>query len=211
MNGIKEQKNQYVYFMTNACYDDDVFKIGWTSRHPSNRISQLNTGAPTPFIVDLVIVTSEGYKLEKQIHTHLTQYRIDSNREFFKISKDTLRRNYNKWIEACIDTHNRIRWWRWRFKKMQILQQGLHNENRQLVSWEKVFKKPDAYMCTKKNANCRLAKSVRMSALWKELQGPKQFVVSWTDLFTKDNIFKQPCKHVWNGRTNHYQVHKKTE
>ena len=91
MNGIKEQKNQYVYFMTNACYDDDVFKIGWTSRHPSNRISQLNTGAPTPFIVDLVIVTSEGYKLEKQIHTHLTQYRIDSNREFFKISKDTLR------------------------------------------------------------------------------------------------------------------------
>ena len=103
---------------------------------------------------------------------------------------------------------------------MQILQQGLHNENRQLVSWEKVFKKPDAYMCKKKNANCRLAKSVRMSALRKELQGPKQFVVSWTELFTKDNIFnrfknngndKQPCKHVWNGRTNHYQVHKKTE
>jgi hypothetical protein len=91
MNGIKEQKDQYVYFMTNACYDDDVFKIGWTSRHPSNRISQLNTGAPTPFIVDLVIVTPEGYKLEKQIHTHLTQYRIDSNREFFKIPKDTLR------------------------------------------------------------------------------------------------------------------------
>ena len=91
MNGIKEQKDQYVYFMTNACYDDDVFKIGWTSRHPSNRISQLNTGAPTPFIVDLVIVTSEGYKLEKRIHTHLKQYRIDSNREFFKISKDTLR------------------------------------------------------------------------------------------------------------------------
>ena len=91
MNGIKEPKDQYVYFMTNACYDDDVFKIGWTSRHPSHRISQLNTGAPMPFIVDLVIVTTEGYKLEKQIHTHLKQYRIDSSREFFKISKDTLR------------------------------------------------------------------------------------------------------------------------
>jgi hypothetical protein len=91
MDGIKEQKDQYVYFMTNACYDDDVFKIGWTSRHPSHRISQLNTGAPMPFIVDLVIVTTEGYTLEKQIHTHLKQYRMDSNREFFKISKDTLR------------------------------------------------------------------------------------------------------------------------
>ena len=91
MNGIKEPKDQYVYFMTNACYDDDVFKIGYTSRHPSNRISQLNTGAPTPFVVDSVIVTQEGYKLEKQIHTHLKQYRIDSSREFFKISKDTLR------------------------------------------------------------------------------------------------------------------------
>ena len=91
MNDLKEQKEQYVYIMSNACYDDDVFKIGWTSRHPFHRISQLNTGAPTPFIVELVIVTPEGCKLEKQIHTHLKQYRMDTNREFFKISKDTLR------------------------------------------------------------------------------------------------------------------------
>ena len=91
MNDTKEQKEQYVYIMSNACYDDDVFKIGWTSRHPSHRISQLNTGAPTPFIVDSVIVTPEGYKLEKQIHTQLKQYRMDTNREFFKISKDVLR------------------------------------------------------------------------------------------------------------------------
>ena len=91
MNDPKEQKEQYVYIMSNACYDDDVFKIGWTSRHPFHRISQLNTGAPTPFIVELVIVTLEGCKLEKQIHTHLKQYRMETNREFFKISKDTLR------------------------------------------------------------------------------------------------------------------------
>jgi hypothetical protein len=91
MNDPKEQKEQYVYIMSNACYDDDVFKIGWTSRHPFYRISQLNTGAPTPFIVELVIVTLEGCKLEKQIHTHLKQYRMETNREFFKISKDTLR------------------------------------------------------------------------------------------------------------------------
>ena len=90
MNDTKSQKEQYVYIMTNACYDDDVFKIGWTSKHPFHRASQLNTGAPTPFIVDSVIITTKGPKLEKQIHNHLKQYRMDINREFFKISKDTL-------------------------------------------------------------------------------------------------------------------------
>jgi hypothetical protein len=91
MNDTKSQKEQYVYIMSNACYEDDVFKIGWTSRHPFHIASQLNTGAPTPFIVDLVIITTEGHKLERQIHNHLKQYRMDINREFFKISKDTLR------------------------------------------------------------------------------------------------------------------------
>jgi len=89
MNDTTPKKEQYVYIMSNACYDDDVVKIGWTSKHPFHRVSQLNTGAPTPFVVDSVIITTEGPRLEKQIHTHLKQYRI--NREFFKISNDTLR------------------------------------------------------------------------------------------------------------------------
>jgi len=91
MTDIKEQKEHYVYIMSNACYADDVFKIGWTSRHPMHKASQLNTGAPTPFIVESVIITHEGPKLERQIHNHLKQYRMDINREFFKISKDILR------------------------------------------------------------------------------------------------------------------------
>lgn len=91
MNDTKEQKEQYVYIMSNACYADDVFKIGWTSKHPFHRASQLNTGDPMPFIVDSVIITTEGPKLERQIHNHMKQYRMETNREFFKISKDTLR------------------------------------------------------------------------------------------------------------------------
>jgi uncharacterized Zn-finger protein len=89
MNDTKPKKEQYVYIMSNACYDADVVKIGWTSKHPFHRVSQLNTGAPTPFVVDSVIITTEGPRLEKQIHNHLKQYRM--NREFFKISTDTLR------------------------------------------------------------------------------------------------------------------------
>ena len=79
MNDTKLKKEQYVYIMSNACYDADVVKIGWTSKHPFHRASQLNTGAPTPFIVDSVIITTKGPKLEKQIHNHLKQVNIQNN------------------------------------------------------------------------------------------------------------------------------------
>ena len=81
----------YVYIMSNISYGDDVFKIGWTKKHPLKRAIELHTsGIPTPFVVESVITTMEGSKLEKQIHNHLTQYRMNDNREFFKISKDNL-------------------------------------------------------------------------------------------------------------------------
>ena len=48
------------------------------------------SGIPTPFNVEYVIITQEGSKLEKNIHEHLKTYRVNSNREFFKISKDEL-------------------------------------------------------------------------------------------------------------------------
>jgi hypothetical protein len=88
MNNTKEQ---YVYIMSNPSFDDDVFKIGWTREHPIIRANDLYTsGLPTPFVVEYVIITTEGVKLEKQLHTHLKQYRMENNREFFKISKDNL-------------------------------------------------------------------------------------------------------------------------
>jgi hypothetical protein len=88
MNNAKEQ---YVYIMSNPSFVDDVFKIGWTREHPIIRANDLHTsGVPTPFVVESVIITTEGGKLEKQLHAHLKQYRIENNREFFKIAKDNL-------------------------------------------------------------------------------------------------------------------------
>ena len=88
MNNAKEQ---YVYIMSNPSFEDDVFKIGWTREHPIKRANDLHTsGVPTPFVVESVIITMEGVKLEKRLHTHLKRYRIENNREFFKISKDNL-------------------------------------------------------------------------------------------------------------------------
>jgi len=88
MNNAKEQ---YVYIMSNPSFEDDVFKIGWTREHPIIRANDLHTsGVPTPFVVEYVIITTEGVKLEKQLHAHLKQYRMENNREFFKIAKDNL-------------------------------------------------------------------------------------------------------------------------
>ena len=88
---MNENKEEYVYVMSNPSFPEDMLKIGWIREHPNIRANNLHTsGIPTPFIVEFVIITPEGSKLEKQIHNHIKSHRVNSNREFFKISKDEL-------------------------------------------------------------------------------------------------------------------------
>jgi len=104
MNAMNNMNDQYVYIMSNPSYDDDVLKIGWTRKHHIKRSMQA-TGVPTSFVVESVIITHEGHELERQIHNHLMQYRIEPNRKFFKISKDVLREiltNELKLVLTCI-------------------------------------------------------------------------------------------------------------
>lgn len=84
-------KEQYVYVMSNPSFKDNVFKIGWTKNHPLVRAKNLqSSGVPTPFKVEYIIKTENGYKLEQKIHSFLSNYRIEDNREFFEISKKNL-------------------------------------------------------------------------------------------------------------------------
>jgi hypothetical protein len=88
---MNENKKQYVYVMSNPSFSEEMLKIGWTREHPNIRANDLHTsGLPTPFIVEFVIITPEGSKVEKIIHNHIKSYRVNSNREFFKISKEEL-------------------------------------------------------------------------------------------------------------------------
>jgi hypothetical protein len=90
---MNENKEQYVYVMSNPSFPEDMLKIGWTREHPNIRANDLHTsGVPTPFIVEFVIITLEGSKVEKIIHNYIKTYRVNSNREFFKISKEELTR-----------------------------------------------------------------------------------------------------------------------
>jgi hypothetical protein len=99
---MNDMKDQCVYIMSNPSYDADVFKIGWTRKHHIKRSMQA-IGVPTSFVVESVIITHDGHKLETQIHDHLKQYRME--RKFFKIPKDVLREiltNELKLVLTCI-------------------------------------------------------------------------------------------------------------
>lgn len=66
-------------------------KVGCTTRRPNERAAALDTtGVPTPFQVYACwIVPNENLlQVEKDVHNQLSNYRIRSNREFFKIEPD---------------------------------------------------------------------------------------------------------------------------
>jgi hypothetical protein len=88
---MNENEDQYVYIMSNPSFSSDILKIGWTKEHPNIRANNLYTlEIPTPFTIEYVIITSDGSNLETQIYEHLKSYRVEPNRDFFKISKDEL-------------------------------------------------------------------------------------------------------------------------
>ena len=81
-----KMNSQYVYVMSNPSLESDLYKIGFSRRHPSIRAKELySSGVPTPFFVEYVIITENGQRLECDIHKRLESYRLNSKREFFKI------------------------------------------------------------------------------------------------------------------------------
>ena len=83
---MSNKTDQYVYCMSNVSFPN-MLKIGWTREHPNIRALALSgTSVPTPYIVEFVIITQQGSKLEKKIHEHLKDVRLQTNREFFTLS-----------------------------------------------------------------------------------------------------------------------------
>ena len=77
--------NGYVYIFTNKSMPG-ILKIGHTHRSINERSAELySTGVPTPFIINFYCETDDAPKLEQLVHKRLTKYRIQHNREFFKV------------------------------------------------------------------------------------------------------------------------------
>lgn len=76
----------FIYILTNPAFQNDLLKIGKTTRTPSERAREIaTTGVPAEFIVSFDIATSDCDYAEAVIHHHLTQERYTANREFFRL------------------------------------------------------------------------------------------------------------------------------
>lgn len=76
----------FIYILTNPAFQNDLLKIGKTTRTPSERAREIaTTGVPAEFIVSFDIATSDCDYAEAVIHHQLTQERYTANREFFRL------------------------------------------------------------------------------------------------------------------------------
>ncbi len=77
----------YIYILTNPSFRLNRYKIGLTTRSPSERAQELSsaTGVPEPFEVAYEKKVSDCYKAERSIKEKLEHLRISKNREFYEI------------------------------------------------------------------------------------------------------------------------------
>jgi hypothetical protein len=76
----------YVYILSNESMPG-IYKIGCTSKTVKERIDELSrsTGVPTPFTEEASYYVFDMMMAESKLHQELAQYRVSSNKEFFKV------------------------------------------------------------------------------------------------------------------------------
>jgi len=79
----------WIYILSIKEYPQ-LLKIGMTTRPVETRIKEINsaTGLAFPYSTKKVIRVSNPQEVEKKIHVVLNEYRVRSDREFFKIEFD---------------------------------------------------------------------------------------------------------------------------
>lgn len=64
-----------------------LVKVGKTTTSPSQRMAELHsTGVPTPFELEFAAEVANCHSCEREAHSVLTEQRVSTNREFFRIS-----------------------------------------------------------------------------------------------------------------------------
>ena len=90
--GKPKREKEEVYVATTALYEkENIYKIG-RSFNSKKRIATLNTSRiPSDQMYEChVVQCNDSFSAEFHIHTLLNEYRISSNREFFKIDLNTI-------------------------------------------------------------------------------------------------------------------------
>ena len=79
------EESGYIYCLSNESYKD-TYKIGFTKNDPLARMVQLNTtGLLYPFKLEFAKQVKNYQDKEKKLHNIFDKYRVNKNREFFKI------------------------------------------------------------------------------------------------------------------------------
>jgi T5orf172 domain len=84
-NNHQNNSKGWVYIITNPMHE--LIKIGFTTEKPEDRASQLDgTSIAGKHKVIFAILVDNAYQCEQKIHHILDDYRVDNNREWFKVS-----------------------------------------------------------------------------------------------------------------------------
>lgn len=76
----------HVYILKNKGMPG-LLKIGFTTRLPNERASELSTtGVPFPFVVAYSLEVNDPSTIEAELHSRLDGYRTSESREFFRLS-----------------------------------------------------------------------------------------------------------------------------
>jgi hypothetical protein len=83
----------WLYVMRCPLMDDDVYKVGWSSRPPKIRAEELSTatGVPLAYIVVESWKVDDPRQIETAVHEVLAGFRINPRREFFKAPFEEIR------------------------------------------------------------------------------------------------------------------------
>jgi len=79
-------KQDTVYILNFYPYDDGIYKIGLTDKI-ERRVADLNTGTPSEIIVEYKRDCGNKRIVEQLMHYILEKYRVNPNKEFFRIQK----------------------------------------------------------------------------------------------------------------------------
>ena len=87
---VEQERKGYCYVASNKSMPGLV-KIGFTEISPSFRVKQLfQTGVPEPFDLVAYISCDTPRLLETKMHEHFQTARVSTNREFFRVSGETV-------------------------------------------------------------------------------------------------------------------------
>ncbi len=91
---VQAQGNGELYVLRCTLMQEEVYKVGWTAGTAVERAKQLSsaTGVPLAFLVVESWEHDDPEALETEVHAQLSPYRVNNQREFFRLNFDEIRR-----------------------------------------------------------------------------------------------------------------------